>query len=186
MPGPGGVGRVRRLVAAVLLALALPGLASAHGGRTVATGSNAVYDLSVQASDVLRPDGGQAVDLTAYPIRRANGAPDLEAEVSFAIDGSQAIPGRRSGDGIEATIPVSRRGEWRSWTVAATVRGAAGSLSVTGAPGRPRDDPGPPALIPVSALLAVVAVGWAVVVRRRRRDDTGSPAAHAGEPARDP
>lgn len=163
------MGHVRRAALVLLLLLIWPAVAAAHGGTTVLSGSNAAYDLSAQASDIVTAEGQKAVDLTAYPIRRGNGAPDLEADVRFSIDDGPAIRARRNGDGVEAIVPVSSRGQWRSWTIVTTVRGAGGKLSVTGVPVARQEDSLPPALVPVGVVLALLGIGYALLVQRRRR-----------------
>lgn len=160
---------MRRAALTLVVLLVLPALASAHGGTTVLSGGNAAYDLTVLASDVTTPEGATAVDLTAYPIRRGNGAPDLGADVRFSIDGEAAIRARRNGDGVEAVVPVSSRGQWRSWTIVASVRGGGGELRITGEPVARQEDSLPPALVPVGVVLAVLAIGYALLIQRRRR-----------------
>ena len=131
---------MRRLLPGVLLlVLLLPGVAFAHGGSVVAAGGNAAYRLTVQAADTKLKDGGNAVDLTAYPVRLSNGVTDLTADVRITIDGGEtlrpevvgdgfeALDGGETlrpdvvGDGFEALVPIEKRGAWRTWTVRAAL-----------------------------------------------------------------
>ena len=152
-----------RLIVALLL-LVLPGVAIAHGGGTVATGSNAAYKLSVTALDVRLEDGRPAVDLTAYPIRRANGAPELDAKVDFML-GERRFPGQRDGDGIAAEIPLESAGAWRKEPITVTLNGSAGELTVRAA-ALIKDDGAPGWIFPASGLAIVALIG--ITVRRRR------------------
>lgn len=162
----------RLILLALAASLAFAGVALAHGGRVVATGSNDAYKLTVQALDVSL-DGRPAVDLTAYPVRRSNGAPDLDADVTFRL-GDQTAKGRRDADGITAEIPIEKAGAWRQEPVTVTVNGAAGTITVSGDPVAADDGP-PAALIPVT-IAAVLALTVVVVIRRRGRDEVADTA----------
>jgi hypothetical protein len=161
-----------RAAASVAIALAASAAvvpaAHAHGGDEVAAGRNSAYVLSVQASEHRAEDGRRVVDLTAYPVRRSNGAPDAQAVVTLRIDGRRSLRAVRRGDGHEVLIPTDRPLAWRDWQITATVRGTAGALTVAGRPlGRP-DTESPPWVIPAGALLLLTATGIVVAVRRRR------------------
>ena len=159
---------IRALAAAGLAALALAGAVYAHGGTVIATGSNDAYKLTVQALDITL-NGRPAVDLTAYPVRRSNGAPDLDADVTFTL-GAREFPGRRDGDGITAEIPIESRGAWRRETIAVDVDGAAGTIAVRAAP-QTSSDGGPPSFLLPGTVGAVLALTVVVVIRRRSRDE---------------
>ncbi len=161
------MGRLARGGAVLALTLAMATTAFAHGGGTVLSGTNASYKLTVQAIDIRLDDGQPAVDLTAYPIRRANGAPDLNAEVVFKL-GTREMDGHREGDGITAEIPIEKGGAWRYEPISASVSGAAGTITATAAAQLDRDS-GPPAwLYPVTAALIVPLIAIAIVRRRNR------------------
>jgi hypothetical protein len=165
------VAAARRVAAVVLLlaavAAVLPAGAAAHGGTVIASGSNEAYTLTVQAADVRTADGRRVVDLTAYPVRRSNGAIDLRARVEIDLGDGRTVRPVARGDGLEALIPVDRPGAWRSWAITASVTGEAGTLRIRGTP-PPEPSSGPPGwLWPVSGALLVVAA--AAVVRARRR-----------------
>lgn len=162
----------RRALLAVLAAAAVPPAAAAHGGATVASGANAAYTLSVQAADARTADGRPAVDLTAYPVRRSNGAPDLAARVVFDA-GGRRVAGVRRGDGVHAVLEVPERGAWRAWALAATVTGAAGRLTVRGEATEVPDDGPPGWAVPVS-LAGLVGLGVLVVLHRRRPSGQGA------------
>lgn len=161
---------ILRLLVAV--ALAVPAAAHAHGGSLVASGSNAAYTLTVEASEIRGEDGGPALDLTGYPIRNANGALDTGAELTFALGDGRTVRGEPTPDGLEAIIPLEERGEWRRWAISATVRGAAGTLVVRGAPVAADDGSSstPGWLWPASAVALLAAAALVVAVRRRRPD----------------
>jgi hypothetical protein len=164
------MGRLTRTgVAAALASLALAGAVQAHGGTVVATASNDAYKLTVQAVD-MRLDGKPAVDLTAYPVRRGNGAPDLDASVTFRL-GTRQMTGRRQADGVTAEVPIERTGAWRRQPITVLVRGAAGTITVRAAPLLKTDD-GPPAAIFPATVVAVLALIGVTIVRRRGRDLT--------------
>lgn len=155
---------IRGGAAAALASLALAGAARAHGGTVIATGSNQAYKLTVQALDV-RVAGRPTVDLTAYPVRRSNGAPDLKAEVTFTL-GGRDFTGRREADGITAEIPIESTGAWRRQPITVTVRGAAGTITAHASPQADSDGSPPIALILVT-VLALLALSALTIVRRR-------------------
>jgi hypothetical protein len=168
----GRMSACRRAAAAVVVVLTaivvVAPSARGHGGDEVAAGRNAAYVLSVQASEHRGDDGRRYVDLTAYPIRRSNGAPDPQADVTFQIGDGGPVRAVPRGEGHEALIPADRARAWLDWDISATVRGSAGSLTVTGRPrGRPSDD-GPPWLLPAGLLVLLAAGGLVVALRRRR------------------
>lgn len=165
----------RLILAAILASLAFAGAVHAHGGATIATASNDAYKLTVQALDMRLDDGRSAVDLTAYPVRRSNGAPDLDADVTFTL-GTRTVSGRRDADGITAEIPIEKTGAWKTQPITVTVDGVAGTITARAEP-QPVADSGPPAaLVPVT-MGAVLALGAVVVIRRRSRNDDDGPAA---------
>jgi hypothetical protein len=155
---------IRAGLAALLTVLAVAAVAPAHGGKIIATGSNDAYKLTVQALD-MQLGGQPAVDLTAYPVRRSNGAPDLDADVTFTL-GTRAVPGRREGDGVTAEIPIEAVGAWRREPIKVTVAGAAGTITLTADPSADSDGGAPSALLPVS-VAAVLALGALIMIRRR-------------------
>lgn len=158
----------RALLLAALLALLAPAVAAAHGGSVIASGGNDAYRLTIEASDVQGADGARAVDLTAYPIRLTNGAPDLAADLTLSIDGGTPFKAIARGDGLEAIVPVDATGAWRQWTVRARLRGAAGTLAITGAPTDPAGSGGVSGAVLVGSALLAAAALTAVLVRRRR------------------
>lgn len=164
------MGRLIRL--SVLLAC-LPATAFAHGGTTVASGSNAAYKLSVQALDIRLEDGRPGVDFTAYPIRRANGAPELDAQVLFTL-GEHRSEGVREGDGIAAELPLESSGEWRRLPIAVTLTGSAGTLTVR-ADALLEDDGIPGWLLPVSGVAVAGLIALTVIRRRRMAAEEGQP-----------
>jgi len=167
------MGRLTRgAIAAVLTLLMLAGVVHAHGGRVVATGSNDAYKLTVQALD-MRLNGQPAVDLTAYPVRRSNGAPDLDADVTFKL-GARDVAGRREADGITAEIPIETTGAWRREPITVTASGTAGTITVHAA-ALQRTDGGPPAALIPTTVGAVLVLGAIVVIRRRSREDAAPP-----------
>lgn len=163
MPGSARLGRLTALAAASVVAL--PGAAGAHGGTVVASGANDAYRVTVQASDV-RASSEPLVDVTVYPISRANGAPVSDATVTVRIDGGAPIRATPASGAFEVLVPAERYGAWREWSVVATVEGPAGRLTLRGAqqPSPGADAPG--WLVPATAVGLVAAV--ALVVRRRR------------------
>jgi hypothetical protein len=164
------MGRLTRAgLAALLVSLAVAGAVQAHGGMVVATARNDAYKLTVQAID-MRLDGRPAVDLTAYPVRRSNGAPDLDADVSFRL-GTREVAGRRQADGITAEIPIERTGAWRREPIAVRVTGTAGTITVRAAP-RLKADDGPPTALYPATLAAILVLAGVAFVRRRGRDLT--------------
>ena len=84
-----------------------------------------------------------------------------------------------------AVVPIDESGERREWALGASVRGAAGSLAITGAPLTPPGD-GPP----VWAWIALVALGFASLVLAvlrgvvSARARPGSPVPRDAAPAR--
>jgi MYXO-CTERM domain-containing protein len=154
----------RLILAALVAGLVVASLARAHGGSVVATGSNDAYKLTVQALD-MRLNGEPAVDLTAYPVRRSNGAPDLDADVRFTL-GTRTVPGRRQADGITAEIPIESTGSWRRQPIAVTVNGAAGTITVRAA--AIDTDDGPPGWLIPATIAAILALGVVAFMRRRR------------------
>lgn len=152
---------------AALAAAAAPAAAGAHGGTVIASGSNDAYALTVQAAPVQARGDGPLVDVTAYPVRRSNGALDLRARVEVDLGDGRTVRLRPRGDGLEALVPVEEPGAWRSWAVTARVSGAAGTLEVRGGPLAPPDEGPPRWLWPASGAAAVAAA--LVVARRRRR-----------------
>lgn len=164
---------IRGGLAAMVASSACAGAALAHGGTVIATSSNDAYKLTVQALDMRLADGRPAVDITAYPVRRSNGAPDLDAQVTFRL-GAREAGGRREGDGITAEIPIESKGAWRDEPISVSVTGAAGTITARAA-AQPESDSGPPAaLVPVT-IGAVLALAAVAVVRRRARDDEPPP-----------
>jgi hypothetical protein len=163
------MGRViRTAFVAVAAALALAGAVYAHGGTVVATASNDAYKLTVQAID-MRLQGRPAVDLTAYPVRRTNGAPDLDAAVTFKL-GTQVATGRRQADGITAEIPIEKTGSWRYEPITVTVNGAAGVITVN-ADALSEPDDGPPVALVPGTIVVVLALIAVAIIRRRGRDE---------------
>ena len=159
------MGRLARAGAVLALTLGLATSAYAHGGGTILTGSNDAYKLSVQALDVRLPDGRPAVDFTAYPIRRVNGAPDLNAEVVFTI-GETKYTGERAGDGIAVEIPQKKTGAWRREPISVTLNGAAGTLTASAE--AQISSSGPPGwLVPVTIVLVLALIAITIVRRRR-------------------
>jgi hypothetical protein len=157
---------IRGAIAALLASLALAGAVYAHGGAVIATGSNDAYKLTVQALDI-QLNGGPAVDLTAYPVRRGNGAPDLNADVTFTL-GTREYTGKRLADGITAEIPIEKRGAWREQPITTAVDGAAGTIKVR-AEARPAADDGPPSALIPATIVAVLALTAIAIIRRRSR-----------------
>lgn len=160
-----------RLIPAAALAVVLacaPG-ASAHGGAVIGSTKNDAYALSVTASGMKLPDGRAAVDITAYPIRRASGSPELDARLTVTFDGRD-YEGKRLGDGIDVEIPIERTGAWREHALDIAVAGDAGEISLAVQP-EATDGGGPPGwLYPLTALAGVVVVGWSIRrIRSKRR-----------------
>lgn len=158
----------RAALVAALLALA-PGSAWAHGGTTIASGKGQGYTFSVQAGDSFDDAGKPVVDLTAYPVLDGNGALDRHADVRLGIDGAAPVALNRVGDGYELLLPSARAAAWRDWTVVATVRGEAGSLTVRGTGARPTEPPSPGWILPGSVMLLVGAAASVLTARGRRR-----------------
>lgn len=164
------MGRLIVLVATAALVLAPS--ARAHGGSVVGTGKGNGYTMTVQAASVTMSAGDMAADLTAYPINDANGAPVTDATLTFRIDDGPPQSAKLVAGAYELEVPMDRRGEWRSWQISATVTGAAGSLTVTGAPvAGAEDGPAPGWVVP--SLVVLVALALLLIVRRaqlRRAD----------------
>lgn len=159
------MGRLIRLATLAAALLSAPPAALAHGGGTIASGSNAAYKLSIQALDIRLDDGRPAVDLTAYPIRRTNGAPELDAQVEFQL-GERRFDGEREGDGIAAEIPLESAGAWRKEPLAVTLTGAAGMLTIR-ADASIKGGGVPGWLFPVSGVCVALLIALTIVRRRR-------------------
>lgn len=157
------------IVSALALALAQAPGAAAHGGAVIGSAKNDAYALSVAASDIELADGRPAVDVTAYPIRRASGSPELDARLTVTFDG-RTYEGQRLGDGIDVEIPIERAGSWREYPLEIAVAGDAGAISLAVEP-LATDGGGPPGwLYPLTALAGAVIVGWSIRrIRAKRR-----------------
>lgn len=162
------MGRLIALAATVLGVL--PVTAAAHGGTLVGSTKNSAYALSVAAGEIRLPDGREAVDITAYPIRRASGSPDLDARVTITMSG-RTYTGKRLGDGIDVEIPLEEAGDWKRKSFTVALVGSAGTIQLAVAPLLKQGDGPPGWLYPATAVGGLAIIGWSVNRMRRRRDD---------------
>lgn len=176
------VGTTRLALACALLALLVPATAEAHGGSVVAAGGNDAYRLTIEAEDTKAQDGSPVVDLTSYPIRRSSGAPDLRANLVIRIDGGKPFTPSVVDHGLEALVPVKQAGAWRTWQVSAELKGAAGSLRISGKPleSSASGPSGPSTVLLAGSMVLLVALGGAAVVVRRRRRSASDPGESVG------
>ncbi|ADB50680.1 hypothetical protein [Conexibacter woesei] len=166
MPRARRLGRLIALTVALVAAFASD--AAAHGGTVIASGENDAYTVTVQAADTRTPGGAPAVDLTAYPIRRANGAPETGATVTFRIDGGPEQTGKLVSGAYDVIVPVERAGEWRGWAVTVRVTGPAGALTVRRAAGAGAEaSPDAPGWVVPTIVGSALGALALVAIRRR-------------------
>jgi hypothetical protein len=165
-----GPGRAALAAALALLAsLLLPAAAAAHGGVTVLEQRDESYNVALLASE-LTTGGQPRVDLTAYLIGQRLGEPDLDAEVSIAIerDGEErTLRAPLVGDGYQVIVPEPERGAWKQWGFAVEAVGRDGRSRATADPLESRYSPPSWAIPSVAAAVALAAL--ALILRRRSR-----------------
>jgi len=159
----------------VVVGIAAPVGARAHGGALLAAADAGPYRVQVMASRVegaARP----TIDITTYVSDRDDGRPieDVAVEIAVRVDGRDVRPDvQRIGNGYEGLVPVPDAGNVRAYPVRVAVRGSRGlgDLRID-----PPTEPGAPVVPIIVSVVGLLAVG--LVVRRRvvgrsagRRDD---------------
>lgn len=165
---------MRRVVlAVVLLLIALPASAAAHGGILLGGAEAGPYRVQLMALAVTRPGvDGPAIDYTAYVQRVDDGRPveDADVRIVVEVDGDdRPLPVQRIGNGYEGIAHVPSSSDVQAYPVQVAVRGPQGeaNLRVT-----PPEAGGPPAALIGATVVALLLMAGLVVRSRRRRPAT--------------
>lgn len=171
----GGSAKVASLLVALLVVLAIPTAASAHGGVLLGGAEAGPYRVQLMALAVTRPGvDGPAIDYTAYVQRVDDGRPVEDADVRIVVErdgGETALPVQRIGNGYEGIAHVPSSSDVQAYPVRVAVRGPDGAadLRVT-----PPEAGGPPAAL-IGATVVALLLMAGLVVRARRRGPAGDP-----------
>ncbi|MFA4928523.1 MAG: hypothetical protein WC558_08400 [Patulibacter sp.] len=169
--------------------LAIPALATAHGGLLLGGAEAGPYRVQLMGLAVTRGVDGPAIDYTAYVQRTDDGRPVEDADVRIVVeleDGDRALRVQRIGNGYEGIARVPSSHDVQAYPVRVAVRGPEGTsdLRVT-----PPAGSGPPAALLGGTAVALLLMGGLVVRARRRGPgisdaETGDPRPHQARSAR--